>query len=307
MSFTNATGLDDLRCFFCVADSGGISAAARRFGLSKATLSRALARLEAQAGTPLVDRIGTGVRLTHAGEALFEAARDAASAGARADEILRAASREPGGTIRIATNALVGHLYLAPVLAQMVRDFPKVHPRIEITSADPDPLAEDIDLVLRVDRPAEPYLVARKIAESPMKLYGPAGFASRFDLTDPDVVATLPRVRIGTIGTPPDWVLTDGKGGRIVMGTDPVVTVTDPAVTLGLISAGAGVALLPSLADKVWVRGGDTVAILPGWSAGNVEVFAVFPPGRTRVPAVRNLIDYVLRSARAFQAGDVPG
>ena len=81
MPMRSAIGLDDLRSFYLVAEAGGVSAASRQFGVSKATLSRALTRLEAQAGAQLFDRVSTGVRLTPAGETLIDAAHQATEAG----------------------------------------------------------------------------------------------------------------------------------------------------------------------------------------------------------------------------------
>lgn len=297
----SAAGLDDLRSFFMIADCGGISAASRQTGMSKSTLSRALSRLEERAGTPLFDRVGNGVRLTRAGEDVLTAAQQATEAGAAADEILRSATEEPRGRLRIVTSAASAQLFLAPILAQLIADYPGIQPHISISIAGPDPLSDDFDVVLRLGRPKEPYLIARRIAETPMKLFGPKGFAARFDLRDHDVVARLPRIALDEEPAFRDWTLTDASGQEIRMVSEPVGFAGDPMVALALVSADVGVTLLPEAFGDEWIQQSGAIGILPGFSAGNAGLFAVFPPGRSSIPAVRVLIDRLARFVNRFR------
>ncbi len=300
MPLRAAIGLDDLRHFFLVAEAGGVSAAARRFGVSKATLSRAIARLEDRAGGPLFDRVSKGVLLTQAGQTLLEAARQATEAGSLADEVLRAVTEEPQGTLRIAASALSGQQFLGPVVARLTAEYPKVTTRIQVTAAGPDPLAEDLDLVLRLGRPEAPYLIARRIIGTRMKLYCGPDFAARHPVTDPDGVRRLPRISIDVPGAPRDWVLSGPGGQRLTFDAAPSVYAGDPTVALGLIRADAGITLLPEIFGADQVQRGQAVAVLPDYEAGEIEIFAVFPPQRSKVPAVRVFIDYLIAYAEEF-------
>ena len=300
MPMRSAVSLDDLRHFYLISEVGGISAAARQFGVSKATLSRALARLEESAGGPLFDRVSGGVRLTAAGETLMEAARRATEAGSAADEVLRSVTEEPSGTLRVAGSALSGQYLLGPAVARLTRDYPKVTARIHVTAAGPDPLAEDFDLVLRLGRPEEPYLIARRVAATPMKLYCGVGFAETHPVDEPTKVVGLPRVCIDVPGAPRDWRLKGPGKADLVFDTPPRVLVGDPTVALGMIRSGAGVTMLPMLFGDEQVRRGDVMQVLPEFSMGNVEIFAVFPPRRSSIPAVRVLIDYLVEHSQAM-------
>ncbi|MCE8006973.1 LysR family transcriptional regulator [Aestuariivita sp.] len=300
MPMRSAIGLDDLRHFYLVSEAGGVSAASRQFGISKATLSRALARLEERARGPLFDRVSTGVRLTSAGETLIDAARQATEAGSAAIEVLSVVTEEPGGTLRVAASALSGQNLLGPVIARLTRDYPKVTARISVTASGPDPLAEELDLVLRLGRPEEPYLIARKIAATPMKLYCGVEFAKTHPVDDPAAVVGLPRVCIDVPGAPLTWTLAGPDGATVVCDAPPHVFVGDPTVALGMIRSGAGITMLPGIFGDQQVRRGDAAPVLPEWEMGNVEIFAVFPPRRSSVPAVRVLIDYLVEYAEEF-------
>ena len=299
MPMRSAISLDDLRNFYLVAEAGGVSAAERQFGVPKANLSRALARLEERARGPLFDRVSSGVRLTSAGETLMDSARRATEAGSTAAEVLRAATEEPSGTLRVAASALSGQYLLGPVVARLTRDFPAVSVSIDVTGAGPDPLAEDLDLVLRLGRPDAPYLIARRVTGTPMKLYCGVEFAKTNSFENIDQVATLPRVCINVPGAPQDWHLsTDDGSTKLVLDSPPRILVGDPTVALGMIASGAGLTMLPKLFGEEQVRRGDIVPVLPDMSMGDIEIFAVFPPRRSSIPAVRLLIDYLVEYAQ---------
>ncbi len=298
MPLSSAIGLDDLRHVFLIAEAGGVSAAARTFGVSKATLSSALTRLEDRAHGPLFDRMSTGVRLTPAGETLLAAARQATEAGSAADEALRAVTEEPRGLLRVAASALSGQQLLGPTLARRTRDYPQVTARIAVTAAGPDRLEDNLDLVLRLGRPDKPYLIARRIVGTRMKLYCGQSLAAAHDVTDPASVEDLPRVCIDVPGAPVDWHMRAEAGPPLVLDAPPRAYVGDPTVALGLIRAGAGMAMLPALFGDAQVARGEIAVVLPGHDMGLIEIFAVFPPRRASIPAVRVFIDYLIAQAQ---------
>lgn len=291
-------GLDDLYYFDLVRNAGSISAAARDTDVSKATLSRALSRLESVANAPLFDRVGTGLKLTQAGGSLIEASEAATRARAQAEEALRAAHGEPQGPLRIAASALSAQQLLGPVLAELHRRYPAVTPHVHVTGMGPDPLAEDLDVVLRLNRPDAPHLITRRIIHAPLQLYVSAHGATSIDLSDPRSVEGAGRIIIDVPGLARDWVLHDGDGRNLRLRSKPMAVVGDPTVALGILRSGHGVAFLPSLYGAPRVAAGDFVRALPRFEGPRIEIFACFPPRRARVPAVRVFIDLLIEAAR---------
>lgn len=292
-------GLDDLFYFHLVRSAGSISAASRDNGVSKATLSRALSRLEAVAEAPLFDRVGTGLKLTQAGGSLIEAAEAATQALAQAEEVLRAAHGKPQGPLRIAASALSAQQLLGPVLAELHRRYPDVRPHVSVTGMGPDPLTEDLDVVLRLGRPEAPYLIARRIVHAPLQLYVSARSQTVIDLDDPASVEAAGRISIDVPGLARDWVLHDEAGKTLRLQSEPMAVVGDPTVALGILRSGHGVAFLPSLYGEPRVAAGDFVRALPAFEGPRIEIFASFPPRRASVPAVRVFIDLLTEAARA--------
>lgn len=283
--------LDDLRVFHLIATEGGISAAARKSRASKATLSRALARLEQTAGTPLFDRMGQGFRLTRTGASLASVAAGTASIAREAEAVLRAAHEVPQGQLRIAAGAIVAQLVLGPVLGELHRRHPSVRAEVIVTGTAPNPLVEDIDVMLRIGQPTEDYLVVRRIMRSPLQLYIPAAKAAQIDVEDPVAIEALGRVVIQAPGIPEDWVLRADDGSTVSMTSNPLASVGDPAVVLGILRSGNGVGLLPAILGDLLVRSGICVRALPRHAGPVIEGFACLPPRRASVPAVRVFVD----------------
>ncbi|KIT16900.1 LysR family transcriptional regulator [Jannaschia aquimarina] len=293
------TSLDDLRLFFLLDQAGSISGATRRFGIAKATLSRSLARLEDRAGMPLFDRTSRGLKLTQAGALMLPAARDATEAGALAEDVLRTARGEPEGLLRIAASALSAQQILGPVVAEFTRRHPKVIVRIHISGVGPDPLEEELDLVLRLGRPEESYLIARRIIGSRFALYAGREDAERLAHAPREAIDTLRRVVIDVPGAPADWTLTNAAGETLTLRSDPACLVGDPGVALGIIRAGTGLAFLPEVFGEPRAASGDFARILPDFHGPEIEIFASFPPKRASIPAVRAFLDLLVEMTAA--------
>jgi DNA-binding transcriptional LysR family regulator len=295
--------LDDLRAFGLIASAGGLSAAERSFGISKAALSRAVAKLESAAGGPLFDRVPSGMRTTSLGEMLRPLADQAVALMRDAGERIRAVHGDPQGDLRIASSAMSGQRVVAPALTELARRYPAVSTTLRITSRGPDPLAENLDVVVRIGKPPEPYLVSRLLIRSELALYVAAGSHADVDLGDPEAVEALGRIVIGVDGVPPDWPLTDAATGRnVTMASRPLLDVGDPMVAMGVLSSGPGVACLPRVFGEPAVREGTLARALPGWRGPTLEIYLAMPPRRASVPAVRVLLDILRERAEALAA-----
>src|ERR671911_1615628 len=118
--------VEDLQTFVAVADAGGVSAAARRLGVSKSIVSRRLFRVEAELGVQLLARTTRGAALTEAGIAFRDhAARASAEIDTARETILPAGDLR--GRLRVAMPLTFGPTHFAPVLAQMARRHPRLH------------------------------------------------------------------------------------------------------------------------------------------------------------------------------------
>src|ERR1700751_3083043 len=169
--------LEDLRTFFEVADAGGVSPAARRLGVSKSIVSRRLIRLEAELGVQLLARTTRGASLTEAGATFRDhAAQARAELDLARDTILPAGDLR--GRFRIAAPLSFGPTHLAPVLARLARQHPRLHLQCHYSDRFVDIVREWFDCAIRAGYLSESNLVARRIAPTRGKLVASPDYVS---------------------------------------------------------------------------------------------------------------------------------
>lgn len=184
-----------IRSFVAVAETGSLSAAARRLKASQPTLGRHIAELEEALGVTLFLRSRSGFSLTDGGTALFERAKavsDHAEAFAR---LALGAAETVAGTVRIAASEIVAAYVLPPIIARFALQEPDVEIEIVASNQVENLLRRDADLAVRMIEPAQLDLIARKIADLPLvacaaKLYLDRRGRPRepFDLVEHDLV-----------------------------------------------------------------------------------------------------------------------
>ena len=159
-------GWELYRSFLAVAEEGSLSAAARTLGLAQPTVGRHVDALERALGSVLFTRSQQGFAATDAARALqpyATALRSTAAALLRA-----AASQSDGdatvkGTVRISTSEIVGVEVLPPILERLRRRHPALVIELSLSNTLSDLLHSDADIAVRMVRPTQDALVARRV------------------------------------------------------------------------------------------------------------------------------------------------
>lgn len=156
------------RSFLAVVDAGSLSAAARLLGSSQPTLGRHVEALEAELGLTLFDRTLNGLKPTSAALQLAERVREARTALARASMLADSAADAPGGTVRITSSDVMTHYVLPEVYGALRQRFPSIAIEIVSTDSIENLLLREADIAIRLFRPTQLELVARKLADIPI-------------------------------------------------------------------------------------------------------------------------------------------
>jgi DNA-binding transcriptional LysR family regulator len=168
-----------LRAFLAVIETGSLSAAAQRIGATQPTLSRHIRELETQLGVTLFRRSAQGLEPTESGLALIE---DAQAMGRAADALLLKASGRTEslrGTVRITASVVMSNLILPPIIAALRRDEPLIEIEIVASDQSQNLLRRDADIAIRMFDPTQGALIARKLGETPLGLYGARDYLER--------------------------------------------------------------------------------------------------------------------------------
>jgi len=172
------------RSFLAVADTGSLSAAARRLGLTQPTLGRHIEALETAIGQPLFLRAPHGMMPTPAAQALMPEAQTMAHAAASLER-RAASSGEFRGTVRIAASHVVGAEVLPRLLAPLLDQHPGLAIELDLSNDPADLGRHAADLAIRMTRPGQSSLIARKLADVRLGLFcacrlsGPSRHAHR--------------------------------------------------------------------------------------------------------------------------------
>ncbi len=157
-----------LKSFLAVLEAGSIMGAARKLGAQQPTLSRHIAELEAQLKVPLFERTGRGIVPTAAALAIAGAAREMEAGAATLARTLAGRDEAATGTVRITTSRVAASYLLPPVLAALGVAEPGI--QVELVASDEvnNLLRREADIAVRLVRPAQDSLVAKKLADLPI-------------------------------------------------------------------------------------------------------------------------------------------
>jgi len=168
-----------LRAFLEVANCGSLSRAAVALGSSQPTLSRQIAQLEAQLGHPLFERTTRGVRLTEAGAALRAPAERMREHARQFAMVAAGRSQTVAGTVRVTASEVFSAYVLPDLLLGLRRSHPEIQIELVASNAVENLLEREADIALRMQRPKQAALVARRLADQPMGLYAHRDYIAR--------------------------------------------------------------------------------------------------------------------------------
>ncbi|HEX8870361.1 MAG TPA: LysR family transcriptional regulator [Lentzea sp.] len=237
-----------------VVTTGSITAAATNLGYTPSAVSQQVAGLEKQAGLPLLERVGRGIRPTAAGRLLTEHAGRLADQLAEAESALAALRNGCAGTLRVRYFATAGAALVPPAVATFRAERAGVELDLKLTEPK-DPFEElaagraDVAItVLEPDEPAPLGMVARHLLADPFFAVLPRGHAlSRKRVIDLAELADEPWVDSDYGSTGPCANLVKNACAGAGFSRKVAVESDDYATAQGFVAAGLGVTIIPGL------------------------------------------------------------
>lgn len=292
--------LNDLRFFTMVAQAGGYAAAARKYGIARATLSRRVAALEEALGQRLIERSSRSFHLTDAGEALFARAREAISQAEAAFACLPGGETALRGRLRLAAPPSLLALGFYRLLVEFLQRHSGIELHIAATNRRVDLRAEGIDLALRVGDPslAAPDLVVVPFCQIDHVFVHAPSLSLPENRPVSAMLETIPSLAWG----PPDQAITwdlEGEGKRReTVALTPRLQVQDMAMLRQAALAGLGLAMMPRFLVAEDLAEGRLVEKSFALSAPTLRIHAVHLGVKHMRPALRVLLDDLKQAAR---------
>ncbi|GLS55303.1 transcriptional regulator [Methylobacterium gregans] len=282
--------------FARVAEAGSLSRAAEDLGLSKATVSKAVSRLEARIGARLFHRTSRKLALTEAGRTAREDAAQILTAGEAAEARAIAGAVVPQGLVRLAAPMSFGVLHVAPRLPHFLAEHPQVSVDLHLSDQQVDLVGGGFDIGLRIAALPDSSLRARRLCPVHRSLVAAPAYLDRRGRPEhPDDLARHACLGYAYLPSPDRWRFRNDAGEEVTVVPAGQLRANNADALTPALRAGLGLAVQPDF--MIWddLRSGRLERVLPGWTAPPIALHLVTPPGDPRPARVAALMGFLQR------------
>jgi DNA-binding transcriptional LysR family regulator len=296
MSMSKLPDFEGLAMFAKVTEERSFAAAARAMGVSVATVSRAVTRLEDRLGGRLFNRTSRRLALTDYGHTLAERASKIYADAEEAEDFAREASSRPRGLVKLAAPLSFGTRWIAPLLPEFFRRYPDIAVDLHLTDAQTDLIGDGFDAALRIAVLEDSSLVARLIAPVRRFLVASPSYIARYgrpqhphDLGAHQCLSYANRAKRDV------WRFTHRKTGEECPVTPTgQLRGTSVEVLLPMVLEGLAITELPEFIATQYFPGTQLQPILIDWRLPEGGLYFVTPTARARPAKVSTLADFLI-------------
>lgn len=285
--------LEGLAIFAKVAELRSFSVAAADLALSKATVSKAVARIEAKLGARLFNRTSRRLALTDAGRVLAARAAAMLAEGEAAESEALSQSAAPRGLVRLAAPMSFGVLYVAPLLPEFFKNFPHISIDLHLSDAQVDIIGDGFDAAIRIAALPDLSLVARRLCDMPLLLLAAPSYLKahgkpKHPLNLSDHVGLGYSYQL----THDIWQFRKKSGEVASVRPHGPLRVNNGEAMLPSLVAGIGIGVLPEFIVRDALKRRELEILLPDWLLPPSAVHWVAPPGGPKPKRVEALGEF---------------
>jgi DNA-binding transcriptional LysR family regulator len=293
----NEPGWDLYRSFLAVMREGSLSAAARVLGMTQPSLGRHMRQLETDLGVALFARSPLGLTPTENAHELVPHAQAMAAASAALRRAASASNHEIRGVVRLTCSEVVGAEVLPPMLAAFRRQHPGIIIELSLSNQSEDLLRKDADIAVRMLRPAQAALVARRIGGIPLGLHAHRAYLKTYG--HPRTVADLQQHAL--IGFDRETPALRALRSRLPFSREDFALRTDNDLAqLAAIRAGFGIGICQCPIAR---RDRQLMHLLPDAFALELDTWLVMHEDLRTSRRVRLLYDHLVQALGAYVGG----
>jgi DNA-binding transcriptional LysR family regulator len=296
ISMSTLPDFEGLAMFAKVAEERSFAAAARAMGVSVATASRAVTRLEERLGGRLFNRTSRRLALTDYGRSLAERASKIYADAEEAEDSARETSSHPRGLVKLAAPLSFGARWVAPMLPEFFRRYPDIAVDLYLSDAQADLIGDGFDAALRIAVMEDSSLVARLIAPVRRFVVAAPTYLARYgrprhprDLGAHQCLSYANRAKRDI------WRFTRRKTGEecAITPTGPLRGTSVEAL-LPTVLEGLAIAELPEFMATQYFPKKQLEPILTDWSLPEGGLYFVTPTARARPAKVSAFADFLI-------------
>ncbi len=293
---TKLPDFEALAIFAKVVELRSFAAAAAELALSKATVSKAVSRLEQRLGARLFNRTSRRLALTDAGQTLAARAARLLADGEAAESEALAQSVAPRGLVRLAVPMTFGVKAVAPLLPEFLAQYPQVSVELHLSDAMVDLIGEGFDAGIRIARLPDSSLLARKLCAMPRHTVASSAYLKQHGRpTHPMHLARHRCLGYSYLSNPGIWHYTGPKGEQASVRPAGPLRVNNGEALMPALLAGLGIADLPEFIVGDAIASGEVEVILKNWKQAEGAVHLVTPPGGPRPARIEVLAEFLTK------------
>jgi DNA-binding transcriptional LysR family regulator len=285
--------LEEQQAFVTVVDSGSITSAAERLGISVSGVSRTLNRLEQKLGVTLLRRTTRRLELTEEGETLLEHCRRILAAVEEAEEAMLDRHNQPQGRLRINAAPSFMQFVIVPVIGEFRARYPGITLELDTHDRFVDLLEQRVDLAIRIGKLEDSSLHARLLGYSPLRLLASPAYLERHGTPQHlDELRQHSLLGFSQLDHLNQWPLTCADGKRLHI--TPALAASSGSTLIELAIAGEGIVCLADFMTSTPRQDGSLVAVLPNLTELQTQaVSAVYYRQATLSQRTRLFMDYL--------------
>lgn len=300
--------LDDYYYFYLVVKHGGFSAASEASLITKSKLSRRILALEEQYNVSLIQRSTRYFKVTPLGQEFYEECSKVVLQMQCADNVLLKQLSEPEGLIKISCPNMMMQFQIRSLLNSFLKQYPKVHVELELTSRRVDLIHDDIDLAIRTNfnSTQDSSLIVRDVIKTDHCLVGSKQLLEDRVIESFADLQHFPSIVLGTQKNHYAWHMQHIEHHEsFTVPLNPRVKSNDLAGVYYAALDGLGIADLPYLTVEKDIQAGHLVHVLPEWRSNVGTVQLVYASRKGQRLAMSRLIEFLVDGLRNLQ--ECPG
>ena len=288
--------LNDMMVFLAVIETGSFTLAADRLGIPKANVSRKVSRLEAHLGVTLLERSTRAQHLTEAGKRYLNHCKriheELDMAEAAVSELLHSFE----GKLKIGASVTIGQQILKPALSTFLHAYPQLDLTLNLVNQRVDLIEEGFDMLIRVGALDDSRLIAKRLGSAKRMLFASEQYLKQCGLPrTPDQLPEYDLLLMNRVNTNNALTLVSGKK-QMELKVGPRFVTDDFSILKQSALDGLGIAILPDYMCSDEVRSGKLINVLPEWGAVAVDIYAVYPKHRVKIPKVKAFLEFVIET-----------
>lgn len=270
--------LNDMVLFAKVAESKGISHAARLLNIPKSRVSRRMAVLEEALGTRLLERTTRATELTEMGGIFLQHCKRIDEEAESAVESMNQMLEAPRGPLRVSASVAVGQYLIAPYLGEFLGLYPDVNVQMDLNNRRVDLITEGYDLVVRVGDLQDSNLMSKKIGHARAVMCASPGYiAEHGHPATLKELADHKKVVMSNSNNINEWLLESTGGELRSVEVAPTTSINDFTTLRSLVEQGGGIAIMPEYVMTEALAQNQLVRVLPDWRSKLINYYILYP------------------------------